>query len=86
MKKLGALTESGRRVPVVAQLVKNLTSIHEDGGSIPGLAQFVKGSQVAISCGVNCRCGLDLALLWLWRRPAAAAPAQKLLYAAPVAV
>ena len=26
-----------------------------------------------MSCGVGCRHGLDLALLWLWRRPAATA-------------
>ena len=29
-------------VPVVAQQVKNPTSVHEGVGSIPGLAQWVK--------------------------------------------
>ena len=29
-------------VPVVAQQVKNLTSIHEDVDLIPGLAQWLK--------------------------------------------
>ena len=29
-------------VPVVAQPVKNMTSIHEDSGLIPGLAQWVE--------------------------------------------
>ena len=39
-------------VPIVAQRVKNLTSVHEDVGSIPGLTQWVK----------------DLVLLGLWCR------------------
>ena len=53
-------------VPVVAQQVKNLTSIHEDASSIPGLTQLVKGAGIAVSCGVvhicssvwrGCGCG-----------------------------
>ena len=52
-------------VPFVAQQVKNPTSFHEDAGLIPGLAQWVKGSSIAMSCGVGCRHSLDLALLWL---------------------
>ena len=35
---------------------------------------------MAVSCGVGCRCGLDLVLLWLWCRPAAAAPIQPLAW------
>ena len=57
-----------------AQWVKNLTSVHEDASLIPGLDQQVKGSGVAVSCSVGHRRGLDLVLLWLWCRPAAAAP------------
>ena len=52
----------------------NPTNIHEVADSIPGPAQWVRiGSSVAVSCGVGSRGGSDLALLWLWRRLAAAA-------------
>ena len=61
------------RVPIVAQQVKNLTSIHEDVCSIPGLTQWVKNqalpqaeAQVTdvaqIWCGCGCGCGQQLQL------------------------
>ena len=43
---------------------------------IPGLCQWVK--HPVLPCGVGCRCGSDLALLWLWRRPVATAPIRPL--------
>ena len=53
-------------VPIVAQQVKNLFSIREGASSIPSLAQWVKGSGVAMSCSVGCRCSSDLVLLWVY--------------------
>ena len=38
-----------------------------------------------MSCGVGCRCGLDLALLWLWCRPAATALILPLAWEPPYA-
>ena len=38
-----------------------------------------------MSCGVGRRRGSDLSLLWLWRRPAAAAPIRPLAWEPPYA-
>ena len=51
--------------------ITNLTSTHEDMDSIHGL-------RIWRSRGVGCRHSVDLVLLWLWCRLAAAAPIQPL--------
>ena len=38
-----------------------------------------------MSCGVDHRCGLDLALLWLWDRPGAVVPIGPLSWEPPYA-
>ena len=61
-------------VPLVAQWLMNLTSIHEDVGST--LASF-SGLRIWDCSELRCRLpghGSDATLLWLWCRLAAAAP------------
>ena len=64
----------------MAQWLANPTGNHEVVGSIPGLAKWDKDP---VSCGVGRRCNSDLALLWLWRRPAAVAPIGPLAWELP---
>ena len=74
--------EVGGGVPVMAQRKRiQLTSVRtglRSLASLPGL-----GSSVAMICGVGHRHGLDPAFLWLWCRPAAAAPIQPLGWEPP---
>ena len=70
----------------MAQWLTNPTRNHEVAGSIPGLAHRVKGSGIAMSCGVGGRHSLDLGLLWLWHRPAATALIRPLAWETPYAV
>ena len=44
------------------------------------------GSSVVVSCGVGHRRGSDLALLWLWCRPATVTPIQPLAWELPYAM
>ena len=41
---------------------------------------------VAMSCGIGRRCGSDLALLWLWRRPATTTRIRPLAWKTPYAM
>ena len=49
-------------IPIVAQWVKNPTSIHKDTGSIPGLTQWIKDPAL-LQCVTGHRCSFDPALL-----------------------
>ena len=64
----------------------NPTSIHEDVSSIPGLTKWVKGSDMAMNCGVGHGHSLDPELLWLWCRLAATVPIGPLAWEPPYAM
>ena len=68
----------------MALQVKSPIAICEDLGSICGLAQWVKIWRFC-ELGVDCRCGSDPALLWLWCRLAAAALIRPLAWEPPYA-
>ena len=63
----------------------NLSGICEDMSSIPGLAQGIKDLAFPQAAVVGRRCSSDLASLWLWSRPAAAALIQPLAQELPYA-
>ena len=50
------------------------------------LIKWVKDLAVAMSCGIGHRHGSDPELLWLWRRPAAAALIEPLAQELPYAI
>ena len=61
--KWGKIISDQSRVPVVAQWVKNPTSVHEVADLIPDLAQWVKdpvllqaAAQVPDAAQIHCRC------------------------------
>ena len=54
--------------PLWLSTLRTQHSILKEAGLIPGLPQRVKGSDVAMSCGVGCIRGSDLVWLSLWHR------------------
>ena len=72
-------------VPVVAQWVKNPPQCSWSCRFHPWSRSVGYGSGMATNWGISCRCGVDLALLWLWCRPAAAAPIWPLTWEPPYA-
>ena len=60
MGELGKSTQrAGGRSSHCGAAEMNPTRNHEVAGSIPGLALWVKGSGVAVSCGIGHRHGSD---------------------------
>ena len=71
-----------RRSSYCGSAAMNLTSIHEDVDLIPGPLSELR-IQHFQEQWCSHRCGSDLALLWLWCRPAAIAPNRPLAQEPP---
>ena len=70
----------------MAQWLTNPTRNHEVAvRSLPLLSGLTIRHCRELWCGVGCRCGSDPALLWLWRRPVAAALIGPLAWEPPYA-
>ena len=63
----------GKKLPAVAQWVKNLTQLPRGFSFNPWPRSVGYTSGIAARCIIGGRCGSDLVWLWLWDRPAAAA-------------